>query len=500
MNENTIAGYRTIRPMGEGPRSQTILVRAEGRGADDGAAGLRLIKCFNPEVPAGRILSEIECATRAPGDHVQSIDDLAAAPDGRPVVVFDWQSAGTLRRLMRDRTSLRIGEAITILAPLIAALNQLHSEGIALGAVSVDTVHFNSEGSPFFAEWGHASVSEIRPTSTALHTESAFRDDRLQFALVACGVLSAITAEREKEGQIADLVEWLSDTEQIGSCDWELQCECRLFALGAPEPVLLTAEPDDRAAQSVPARLDGSPTEAPLGKDASAEWGAVLALPVGVQRALEGFLRQGRNRLRTFVSAARAWCAPVRKRTWFVAALGIAALAIAAAIILVSEQNASSEPTVGVAGETLDDEAMSSGSAGVTGEAQLGDGSAAELETDDSGASPSGLDEDPVIALAALLAARDDCLRDLSIECLAAVSRSDSPAFAADSAAIEAVLAGAELSTDSAFDAATATVTQRLGDSVLFQFETPGDKSEPASLLLVKGEAGWRVRSYVLPH
>ena len=39
-------------------------------------------------------------------------------------------------------------------------------------------------------------------------------------------------------------------------------------------------------------------------------------------------------------------------------------------------------------------------------------------------------------------------------------------------------------------------LTEQLGDSALVTVVDPGD-SEPASFLLVKGEAGWRIRDYV---
>jgi hypothetical protein len=43
-------------------------------------------------------------------------------------------------------------------------------------------------------------------------------------------------------------------------------------------------------------------------------------------------------------------------------------------------------------------------------------------------------------------------------------------------------------------DARDAAVVERLGDSVLIAL---GPDSRPASVLLMKGEAGWRIRDYI---
>ncbi len=59
-------------------------------------------------------------------------------------------------------------------------------------------------------------------------------------------------------------------------------------------------------------------------------------------------------------------------------------------------------------------------------------------------------------------------------------------------------MACGELPQDVVYDAAAGIPKQQLGDSVLFEFND-GDISKPASVLLVKGEAGWRIRSYTLP-
>ena len=100
--------------------------------------------------------------------------------------------------------------------------------------------------------------------------------------------------------------------------------------------------------------------------------------------------------------------------------------------------------------------------------------------------------DDPLGALSALLARRSDCFRDLSEMCLSDVDERGSSAWAEDRAALDALLSQAEQPV--LLDAAGATLVQRMGDSALISL-APG--TEPASLLLLKGEAGWRIRDYL---
>jgi hypothetical protein len=100
--------------------------------------------------------------------------------------------------------------------------------------------------------------------------------------------------------------------------------------------------------------------------------------------------------------------------------------------------------------------------------------------------------EDPLAALSRLLARRSECLRDLSMLCLEDVDEPGSAALDDDRRAIQAVLDAGEQPL--VLDAGGAAIIERLGDSVLVSL---GPDSRPASVLLMKGEAGWRIRDYI---
>ena len=106
-------------------------------------------------------------------------------------------------------------------------------------------------------------------------------------------------------------------------------------------------------------------------------------------------------------------------------------------------------------------------------------------------AGPVGGD-DPLAAAVVLLQVRERCIRDLSAECLDDVDQPGSSAREADRALVAAMLDGAGSGPLPAVEGAA--LAQRWGDSALV---TLAPNSEPASVLLVKGEAGWRIRDYL---
>jgi hypothetical protein len=95
-----------------------------------------------------------------------------------------------------------------------------------------------------------------------------------------------------------------------------------------------------------------------------------------------------------------------------------------------------------------------------------------------------------------LLELRERCIRDLSVLCLDDVAHAGSTALAADQQLIRDVQAGGELPELVTIVASEIMLEERLGNSALLSL---GDvaESEPASVLLMKVEAGWRIRDFL---
>jgi hypothetical protein len=101
--------------------------------------------------------------------------------------------------------------------------------------------------------------------------------------------------------------------------------------------------------------------------------------------------------------------------------------------------------------------------------------------------------DDPVAAALALLERRAGCFAELSVLCLEHVDQQGSSALTADRAAIQQLRDGDEADYATA-EADAARLVERLGDSALVEV---GPQTAPASLLLMRSEAGWRIRDWV---
>jgi hypothetical protein len=111
-------------------------------------------------------------------------------------------------------------------------------------------------------------------------------------------------------------------------------------------------------------------------------------------------------------------------------------------------------------------------------------------------AEPALSGDDPIAAAAVLLDLRAGCFRSASLLCLDGVVQPGSSAEDADRAAVGAVQAGGEA--PAPIVASQLELVERLGDSALVALGSSGaSEKQPASLLLMKGEAGWRIRDYV---
>jgi hypothetical protein len=110
--------------------------------------------------------------------------------------------------------------------------------------------------------------------------------------------------------------------------------------------------------------------------------------------------------------------------------------------------------------------------------------------------------DDPVLAVPALLRARAGCLAAASVVCLDGVDQAGSAALAMDAYSVQLLQQGAPAPAGPDYVAFVPALAERTGDVALVTLTpVPGStgvgddgRSEPASLLVIKGEAGWRLR------
>jgi hypothetical protein len=405
MTADSIAGYRIIRRLGSGSRADVYLGHA-GEGNRVAA-----IKVFRAGAAAASIDAELRALGAASHAHTVQLRDVATGPDGLPVLVLERLELGSLAQLLAQRAQLAPGEAVTILAPLAAAVTAMQSTGVVHGAISATRVLFRESGAPVLSGFGHASLGASSDV------------DRRALAALALTVL-------ERVRQAGELRAWLQSLLSF-SPSFADQLAERVFGLAEAAPVRFDA--DSTAVEAVPPRTTvAEPVEVP--EPAAQRWWQPYADAV-VERVPERF----------------------RRPRWLAAGAGALTLLVAISVPAgghADELRPTAAPTVTASGPVVED--------------------------------------DPVAAFSTLSRVRNDCIHELSILCLDAVLQPDSSAMDDDIELIRAIERG---------DASTAAITpkditlgERIGDVALLSYL---DNGKPASVLLVRTEAGWRIRGYL---
>ncbi|WP_166871671.1 protein kinase [Salinibacterium sp. ZJ450] len=458
--DTVVGGLRVVRRLGAGERAEVYLAVVDSEPP-------MALKAYRRWVSDDDIAREIEAMTCVSNEHVVQLLDVASDRDGRPCLVLERHPKGSLSELFTSGRPWSAGEAVTVLAPLAQTLGVLHTAGVAHGALGPGRVLFSERGAPVLIGWGRAALFAAGSPPVALEQHETATRDRMRLRRIAGSVLEAVTGDTIAMNSCTALAGWLdSSADTAGFCD---ELAERLFAVADPQPIDLgrggVAVPVTRPAferVAVPPRIDDADSrQEPASRPG---WLAALPLPEWLHDAAAAhgatWSRQILTRLRT-----------VRLRFWFAAAA--VAVAFTAAMVLIPGNDSAPD-----AGTGHDPQPTGPATAGPP---IVGEGSAV-------------LADDPLAAAAELLQTRARCLRDLSVLCLDAVAQPGSAALTADEATIRAVRDG-QLEA-AAVDVAVGDplLVERLGNSALIDL---GTDSEPASLLVIRSEAGWRIRAYL---
>jgi serine/threonine protein kinase len=542
-----VAGFRVIRKLDSSPRADIYLGCGEhqrGRReaeATNSVPGVAL-KVFSPDVASASVERELTALSRIARGQLPTLIDVAALRDGRPVFVLERLTGGTLATYLRMRERITPGEAVTILAPVVVALRSLHDAGFSHANLGQSSILLDETGRPVLA--GLGGLVDLPQygfaTLTGLSRMDLIRDDHTRLTELIRSVFHHLGRD-EPLARTAEIIaarfEMWTLAVPFRPCLDDL--ERALFQWSSAAPLgPLGAERQLRAAsaRAVPGRValdtggpGGMPVLAPeaAGSGTAAIEGEVescspvkppfAAVKSGLDVWLQlfhvppefvsGFLQGGR------VSPLAGLGATVRKRVVAHRAPVIVSGCLAAAVTVLALTLLPPVSSGGVPvseagqdardqfGSGADREAPPAGAGG--GEASdpvdsarragAGELDGGEIAAGDS--PPVVRGEDPVSAAAELLRRRARCLAGASVICLDSVDQAGSSILAADSYSVRLMQQGAEAPTAPGYEAYEGRLIERIGNSALVELKHPGEaQREPASLLLVKGEAGWRLR------
>ncbi len=491
LHETTTAGYRVLRGLGSGERAEVLLAA----GDEEPVA----LKRFLPHVPLERVLHELDAIERIDAPHLPRVLDLATGADGEPVVVLERWSPFTLGALLARRGTISAGEAVTLLAPIAETVERMHAAGVAHGALAPGSVHLALDGAPVLGGLGSLIRFAGGPVSEAVRDGSheVARDAQALTAL-------AVTVAEYLDGAGASLRRGIEDISAAGADAPQRRSFELLEVLFGAAPASAVRFPGSgRRAAERPVAAPVSSLSAPAPDDAHVEtrgagpigWLAAAQLPEWLERLVD--VEGGAVQRWAPVRRLRQSIASIRPRFRVLGAIAVVALLALGGVVLQRTGGqdagtaAASQPGPTATEAASPEEA---GSGAVAADAVPGH------DHEPVAGAPEGPEaaiagEDALAAAVALLELRDECLARAEHACLDGLLQPGSALLREDRARVDATQR----------DGATAErlgapvdlrVVQELGGAVLLgaAFPDAAPETAAASLLVVRSEAGWRLR------
>ncbi|XWX58481.1 serine/threonine protein kinase [Clavibacter nebraskensis] len=496
-----VAGYRLVRLVGRGSRCEVHLgrpCRASDQGS--GPAANVAVKIV-PATERSRGEAEIVALQAVSSDHVVALRDVATLADGSLCIVQSLGQRGTASALLSRRGSITPGETVTLVASVLRGLGDLHDAGIAHGSVDLTHVVLDAIGRPLLSGLGSSRViaggagADGRQGADPVE-EDLGRVSRIVRALRDPADARGRASEDRWEGWLAVLDATIHGETDLTAHD----LADRLLDVADAAP-LADAGPSSRSSDDHRILPPGATLEAvgpgPLGGSVGRTGDPGRGGRPSAGRRRGGHRRhraagdrradRARSRGRAVRARVTGELATVRPGIWVLGASALLLL-LAGAVAVPALTSPARGATAG-----LTSAPTPSASASASGDA------APSAESDPDVAATAS--PDPDAAAPTLLRLRASCLRRGDVGCLAEVDETGSPVEDADRSAI-ASGASAALDDPALHVADALGPAQRLGDSALISLrpenapgpETSAPGRRPASLLMVRGEAGWRIR------
>ena len=522
-----VGGYRLVRKLGAGERAEIHLGHA---GSSQPPTGDRIaaIKIFRPSTDDASVDREIEALARASSRHLLELKDLATDRAGRPCLILPRLGSGNLGRLLAVHDGLEAGEIVSILVPVVEAVRELHRVGVAHGSVTPASVLFDDGGAPVLARFGGACLIGDFPqtdggqslTWAFLDEDQHAIDDRAGLRDLVGTVLDRLDGFDARDGlhrrgggadprslaTLRDCVDGPPPTDRELARLIDL-----LFDLAPALPIRFDHQATREESQSRSInRTDwhsnsageeleqnnlSQPGALPIDGESvlPVPWSPVPWSPVPLQSQPMVMSNRHEHPLAKLGARVVAVLAPVRTRVWIAGGAGLGALVVALTVIPAAHLQTATEPIPSATPSITRIAKVTDSAAGIT--------PSKRAATDSEGISAIE-GEDPLAAARALLAARTKCFTTQSLPCFTSVDQAGSAVIEADRELVRRLKKGLPLPAEATLDGFTPRLIQQLGDSAIIQLVAADGsavtKKNPAPLLLVRNEAGWRIRDLAL--
>ncbi|GAA2023115.1 hypothetical protein GCM10009819_02210 [Agromyces tropicus] len=487
-----LAGYRLVRRLATGDRADLHLAvvdepRTGGAEAPAAPPSLVVVRVYGTDADATAIAVEIDAMERDATGTTPTLVDVARLPDGRVCVVVERVGTHSLGGIL-DAGPISAGQAVTALAPVVVAVRELSRAGFAHTRLSPADVLVDATGRPRLV--GLGALERV-----GAETPMAERRDRSRRAHAALlDLVTVVASATGAASRFAPVVELVREPlERRPFAPDHVAIERALFAVADPTPLL--PAPLVPHVDSVPSRVGGRPdrervvpsvpaaSAVPSGRDL----GRTLAELAQVPGELVDRLGETADSGPTAAVRRRAAAWAGRRRP--VLAVGtLVGAAVLVMLLTAVPPSGRAEPDGSAA------PAPSSSAPPATGPWSGGDEPATESAPTGASTDPERAAADPeapAAVAAMLLEIRAGCLAARDVACIGAYAQDGSPLAVRDRAAMDSDAAPEEpiVGLDGI------TVAGELGDAVVLAVPTAAGR-EPASLLMMRSEAGWRLREW----
>jgi hypothetical protein len=481
-----IAHYRVVRraPDRHGGRVCQAAV-------DDGA-GARTsvtIVTFDGDRGPERAMHLIERLELLAGECIPRVLDVCLDENADPAVVLDF-CGEAMSSVVASGTLLRGGELVTLLAPIFAALTTLHDRGFVHGAVSSSAVAVGANGRPVLL--GCERALALGSSGDRRDQDRRAADDLRAFADLIVDLAEAVVDSQVRVSANRAAAALRAGSGTPFSASVRSAVEVRLFEIAEPEPLTFAAGVDI-AAHSRPERavraLVSEDRRRRRGHAPSNARTAARRAVVGVR----GTAAAAIDRASAFTRPATRWVRTGGRTRRLLVAAGGSAIAAALVVLVMPAGDATGDGSRAASTPTASAPVEPAPASGVRGSVESS--ATGDDRPTPSAPAPSREDDDAVAGARGSLDALAGCAAAGGADCWEAAVEPRSVLLGT------LVTGGAhELPSALRMPVEALDITQRedFGDARLVAL-SPLDGTESASVLMVRTEAGWRIREVFAP-